>query len=348
MARWMFVALMALSLATVCIAQDTAITYQGVVSNTYNGAQLTWTTAIVQGTNVDGTGTASIEFGLAMPKEYQADTDQVYPLVLYLHGAGARGSNISQVLNRATACHFAWQAQEIPEYGAFVVAPQVPSSHKWAETPWENGPYVQSEATHTDSMCLTVNLIRYMVDSNNNVALAAVLGIDANDIDATRLYVVGDSMGAYGTWDIIAREPELFAAAIAASGSGPKNKLEEIRQTPFWVIHGEVDSTVPNRLPTANNPDGDGSLGMLALLDPAFNNTKSTDIVCLDDYSTREDDPNIWNPLVYTEFPAGFNHSTVATQWTTLMSGTSEWLFAHPITEKHMPKVGPLENLQAV
>jgi hypothetical protein len=57
--------------------------------------------------------------------------------------------------------------QETPEYGAFVVASQVPSGQKWAETPWENGSYVQSEDTFAGSMCLTVNLIHYVSDPNN-------------------------------------------------------------------------------------------------------------------------------------------------------------------------------------
>jgi len=345
MARSMLVMLIALSSVAVCLAQDTTITYQGVVSDTYNGTQLTWTSGLVQGPDAAGTGTATRGFGVAAPAGYTPDADQVYPLVLYLHGAGARGSSISSALKRQTPRYFAKQAQITPEYAAFVVVLQVPSSDKFVDMPWNSGPYEQNESTYTDSMCLTENLIYFLCDPSNNTTLAEALGLDADDIDKNRIYVVGDSMGAFGVWDIVARQPYLFAASITSSGNGPKNKLEEIKQTPLWAIHGKGDSTVPNKLPSANDTDGDGSLAMLVLLDPGFDNTSSTDIVRLDNYASSEDDPNVADTLVYSEFPSNFGHATVAMEWTARVSGTAAWLFSHSLPV--LPTVGPIDSMVA-
>ena len=307
-------------------ARDIMVTANGVISDSYGGIQLVWTS----GTAVRSE--ASVDFGLSLPHQYDPASDANYPLVLYLHGAGARGSNINKVLQRQTAREFAWHGQTGSEYAAFVVAPQVPSGELWAGAPWANGPYEQSEQTYTDSMKLTDALLTFLVDTRNNTVLAD-FGMDAGDVDTERVYVVGDSMGAYGTWDIVGRHPGLFAAAISASGSGPKNRLAEILETPFWAIHGIGDSTVPNALPSPSDPDGAGSLGMLGLIDGSFDNTSSTALVKLDDYQASADDPTVADRLIYTQFPSGYGHATVAMQWTTLVPGVKEWLFAHPSGE---------------
>jgi predicted esterase len=333
--------------ATSGLAQASVVAFKRELSDAYQGTTLTWTVAQFTATNAMGTGSATLQFGLNVPQGYIPGTDVPVPLVLYLHGAGARGSNITSVLQRQTPRHFAWQSQTVPEYQAFVIAPQVPTNGFWANTPWSDGPYEQTAATYTDSMCLTERLVDYLIDPNHNAALATALGIDARDIDTRRIYVVGDSMGAYGAWDTVARRPGHYAAAVAAAGSGPRNKLTEIRQTPFWAIHGQVDTTVPNHLPTAMDRDGAGSLGMLALIDPNFDNTVSTAIVRLDNYASRADDPNEADTLLYTELPSAFNHSTVATQWTTLVSGVQAWLFSTTVPAVAVWTVGPIQSLVA-
>jgi pimeloyl-ACP methyl ester carboxylesterase len=302
--------------------QDVAVVFNGILYDSYRSQQLAWRSGTVE------QAAKSIGFGLALPHQYDAAADTTYPLVLYLHGASARGSQITQVLHRQTPREFAWYGQTGSQYAAFVLAPQVPSGQLWAGTPWANGPYEQSEATYTDSMKLTDGLLAVLTDTGNNAALAA-FGMDAADIDVERIYVVGDSMGAYGAWDTVARHPGRFAAAIAASGSGPRNRLTEILETPFWAIHGIADGTVPNALPTGSDPDGAGSLGMLGMMDSAFDNTVSTDLITLDDYDSSGDDPTVSDPLVYTQFPSSYSHATVAMEWTTRVPGVKEWLFSH-------------------
>jgi predicted esterase len=64
-------------------------------------------------------------------------------------------------------------------------------------------------------------------------------------IDTNRLYVTGLSMGGYGTWDVITRFPDKFAAAIPVCGAGDSSKAASIKHIPIWDFHGALDNTVP-------------------------------------------------------------------------------------------------------
>jgi predicted peptidase len=63
-------------------------------------------------------------------------------------------------------------------------------------------------------------------------------------IDAARLYVMGISMGGYGTWDVIARRPQTFAAAVPICGGGNPAQAALMKNTAIWAFHGEADSMV--------------------------------------------------------------------------------------------------------
>lgn len=321
--------LLSLLLAGTQDVHASTVTYDKDFSETPGSVLLSWKRAYYQDLDIAGSTSMQMPFGLAKPNGYDSSGSTKYPLVLYLHGAGARGDS-DAMMQRTTARFFAESAQTTPAYNAFVLAPQCASSHQWAETPFSGGPYTLGAGTYGEYMHLAENLLGYLADSGNNANLATALGINAAHIDLSRIYVVGDSMGAYGTWDIVARQPDLFAAAIASAGSGPKNKLTELLQTPFWAIHGENDPTVPNYLPHAGDLDGAGSLGMLGLIDPTFDGSTSTTIIYVDNPSLSGDDP-VAQTLIYTEY-SGAGHE-VATSWTGNTSGIQEWLFAQAIPE---------------
>jgi predicted peptidase len=66
------------------------------------------------------------------------------------------------------------------------------------------------------------------------------------NIDPTRIYVTGLSMGGFGTWRLVAAHPERFAAAMPICGGGdPQTMAESLRAIPIWAFHGERDSVVP-------------------------------------------------------------------------------------------------------
>jgi hypothetical protein len=65
------------------------------------------------------------------------------------------------------------------------------------------------------------------------------------NVDEKRLYVTGLSMGGYGTWDVIARNPTLFAAAVPFCGGADEATAPVIKDIPIWCFHGGADPTVP-------------------------------------------------------------------------------------------------------
>lgn len=64
-------------------------------------------------------------------------------------------------------------------------------------------------------------------------------------IDPARIYVTGQSMGGFGTWDIIMRYPKKFAAAIPICGGGDPSQAKNIAHLPIWTYHGDKDNAVP-------------------------------------------------------------------------------------------------------
>lgn len=62
--------------------------------------------------------------------------------------------------------------------------------------------------------------------------------------DKDRYYVYGMSMGGYGTWNIVARYPDRFAAALPICGGGPRDAGEALKDIPIWTVHSDDDPTV--------------------------------------------------------------------------------------------------------
>ena len=64
-------------------------------------------------------------------------------------------------------------------------------------------------------------------------------------IDAKRIYMMGHSMGGYGTWSIAMKYPEKFAALGPIAGGGDPRGMEKIKAIPHFIVHGDNDKTVP-------------------------------------------------------------------------------------------------------
>jgi predicted peptidase len=173
-------------------------------------------------TNHDG---RSIPYRLLTPPDYEPA--RRYPLVLFLHGAGERGTNNTAQLIHGTRLYLdPAQRQKFP---CFVVAPQCPTGQQWVAMPWDTERGVQppqpSEPMQLASELLDSLLTKY-------------------SIDPERLYVTGLSMGGFGTWDAITRWPNRFAAAAPVCGGGDENVAPRAVKTPVWAFHSNDDNTV--------------------------------------------------------------------------------------------------------
>jgi predicted esterase len=66
----------------------------------------------------------------------------------------------------------------------------------------------------------------------------------AYKVDPARIYLMGHSMGGYGTWSTAMDHPEIFAALAPIAGGGNPAGMEKIKHIPQYVVHGDDDRTV--------------------------------------------------------------------------------------------------------
>ena len=66
----------------------------------------------------------------------------------------------------------------------------------------------------------------------------------AYNVDDSRIYLIGHSMGAIGTWALAAKYPQTWAALVAFSGTGAPSLAESMKAIPQFVVHGDADNTV--------------------------------------------------------------------------------------------------------
>lgn len=187
------------------------------------------------------------------------ETSEKKPLVLFLHGKSLSGNDLSQVRNYG--CIDAVSRGRMID--AVVVAPQTAGA-------WQ--PYKVMEVVD-------------WVNKNYKV-------------DMNRFYVLGMSMGGYGTLDFVASYPEKVAAAMALCGGATVPDLCGLNEVPLWIIHGTADAAVP--------------VGCSERVVDAM-------VACGD--TTR---------LIFDRFK-GVNHTRLARVF--YLEETYDWLFAHTLTD---------------
>ena len=69
--------------------------------------------------------------------------------------------------------------------------------------------------------------------------------IEKYDVDESRIYMTGLSMGGYGTWSIACTYPERFAAIVPICGGGQPYVARNLKAMPVWAFHGAKDNVVP-------------------------------------------------------------------------------------------------------
>jgi predicted peptidase len=146
-------------------------------------------------------------YQLFLPRGYLASGKVAWPLIIFLHGSGERGSDIEKVkVNgppRIIADH--------PGSPFILVSPQLPEGN------WD--------VATLDRLLATLRK-RYRVD-------------------ASRIYLTGLSRGGYGTWDWAIARPDLFAAIAPVAGKADITQACTIKDLPIWAFHGDNDDIVP-------------------------------------------------------------------------------------------------------
>lgn len=155
------------------------------------------------------------------------DLKKQYPLLLFFHGAGERGNDNKKQLIHGVKNILAYSKNS--NTPTVIVAPQCPTEEQWVNTQWGADSHSMSEKP-SSSMALTIELLQELQETL--------------PIDTAKIYVSGLSMGGFGTWDIIQRKPETFAAAMPVCGGGDTDMANAIKHLPIWVFHGESDEVV--------------------------------------------------------------------------------------------------------
>jgi predicted peptidase len=167
-------------------------------------------------------------FKYRLLKPASLEKGKQYPVVLFLHGAGERGDD-----NQLQLLYLPEQMSQ-PEfrerYPCFLIAPQCREGKLWVEVPWSD-PESTPMQEPGDQMRVVIGILNHV--------------LEAYPADKDRVYLTGLSMGGYGSWDLAARHPELFAAVVPICGGGDERAADRLVDVPIWAVHGDMDTAVP-------------------------------------------------------------------------------------------------------
>ena len=157
--------------------------------------------------------TIKLNYLLHLPDDYGKDPAKKHPVMLFLHGAGERGTDVTRVQIHGPPKLLA-AGTDLPVKQFIVISPQCPPEQWWQ--PHE-----------------LIALLDDVLEKHPNH-------------DPARVYLTGLSMGGYGTWDTATRYPSRFAAIAPICGGGDARRAaRSLRSMPTWVFHGEKDNVVP-------------------------------------------------------------------------------------------------------
>lgn len=155
-----------------------------------------------------------LKYRFHLPQGY-GEAGKKWPVVLYLHGSGERGTD--------NASHLKNGVDQLASWPCIVLAPQCPPNDSWGGHWFPEGSHSQSKV---------VSLARELASRES--------------VDADRISVVGFSMGAIGGWQLMTKYRDVFSAFVPIAGDVRLIDAEALAGFPVWAFHGEVDQWVPH------------------------------------------------------------------------------------------------------
>ena len=136
------------------------------------------------------------------------DENEKHPLLFFLHGAGTRGNDINNVANNPF-----FKIISMHKVFPFVVIAPLCTENTWFDMFERLEKMVKEAAAYSY-------------------------------VDADRVYMIGASMGGYGTWQLAMSLPDYFAAIVPICGGGMYWNAARLHDVPAWAFHGALDKTV--------------------------------------------------------------------------------------------------------
>jgi len=146
---------------------------------------------------------------ISLPENYDKDPGKKWPVIFYLHGRHASGTNLKS-LQRYGLPYYLSKGKKM---NFIVISPQCPWKKNWSSDDWYNPVHDEVAA-------------KYRVDDS-------------------RIYLIGMSMGGYGTWALANRMPDRFAAISPMCGGADVRWADNLSHIPTWVFHGTADKVIP-------------------------------------------------------------------------------------------------------
>ena len=174
----------------------------------------------------------TLRYRILYPADY--DAHKRYPLVLFLHGVGERGSdNERQLQVGGVGNLFVSSSGQLP---CIAVFPQCPADQYWATVDIDS---------KTTPYTFHFNYQKPMTPAMEAVMELTGDVIKEGAVDTNRVYIMGLSMGGIATYEAVYRFPELFAGAVAICGAGDSSAYTaSTAKVPFLIYHGDADPVV--------------------------------------------------------------------------------------------------------
>ncbi len=153
-----------------------------------------------------------------LPVSYGDSSEETFPLIIYLHGAGEAGANLSvlSVSQDATRPDRSLTALINPEQGQG-------TQHFIVLFPQRCAFIVTPEEVHT--------FIDYAIHTYK--------------VDTSRIYLVGLSAGASQIWKYLEVYQDQVAAAATLAGADLADNVCAFKDVPTWAFHSADDPNVP-------------------------------------------------------------------------------------------------------
>lgn len=220
-----------------CAVGDTQFVDSIVFCNTYEAAQAVCVNRETLTTDVRELfdyglyhdGAVRIPYRIYVPYNY--DSTKAYPVLTLLHGAGERGTNGTHQLTQGFP--YLFDTTTNVAFSGIVIAPHCPEEYRWVEFYWGDANYSCNDVPESEPLKAVVKVLENLP---NNYS-----------VDEDRFYVSGMSMGGFGTWDLLSRHSDMFAAAVPLCGGGDTSKADILKDIPIHTFHGTSDNIVPLR-----------------------------------------------------------------------------------------------------
>ena len=171
----------------------------------------------------------TLNYRILKPLNY--NPNKRYPVHLFLHGSGERGNDNSSQLTHGGKLFL--KKENRKKYNSWVIFPQCSKNDRWPSLSYDQwNKIINNKITKPNK---SLGLVIKLMDEF----------IEKKQVDKQRIYVSGLSMGGMGTFEILFRRPDMFAAATPICGNGiPQLAKLYAEKVPLWIFHGSDDNVV--------------------------------------------------------------------------------------------------------